>query len=156
VVSFDWNESPSLDMRLPTGTLTLTAQVRDALGALSDIMYSTVLVGPGAGGRRRLLALPYSYSEGASPSYNERERGAYSDYSAGGRRLLMQSSFDWHGAAALLDDELLGGNFDALNNMASALILEVHQSCQLPPCLANCRRIVNPKPSSRSTASTRG
>ncbi|KAJ1478490.1 hypothetical protein T484DRAFT_2936518 [Baffinella frigidus] len=113
-VVFDWNESPSLDMRLPTGTINLAAQVRDKLGALSAIMSSKVEIGAGGGGRRRLLASP-SYSEGAS----------YSDYSTGGRSLRMQSSFDWPGAAELLDTELLSGNFDALNNMASALILEV-------------------------------
>ena len=81
--------------------------MRDAYGALSDVMFSTVVVGGGSGGRRRLLA---------SPSDMGLE---------GGRRLLMQSSFDWPGAAALLDDELLAGNYDELNNMASALILEV-------------------------------
>ena len=42
------------------------------------------------------------------------------------RRLLeTQPSFDWTGAAELLDNELLAGNFDALNNMASAINLEV-------------------------------
>jgi hypothetical protein len=115
-VVFDWNESPSLDMRLPTGTINLAAQVRDALGALSAIMYSTVEVGAGGSGRRRLLA---------SPNDIEGARASYSDFSAGGRRLLMQSSFNWPGAADLLDLELLAGNFDELNNMASALILEV-------------------------------
>ncbi|KAJ1473645.1 hypothetical protein T484DRAFT_1835196 [Baffinella frigidus] len=114
IVEFDWKSSPSLDMRLPTGTINLAAQVRDKLGALSVIMSSTVEIGAGGGGRRRLLASP-------SDSDNE----SYSDYIAGGRRLLMQSSFNWPGAAALLDGELLGGNYDPLNNMASALILEV-------------------------------
>ncbi|KAJ1470258.1 hypothetical protein T484DRAFT_1848507 [Baffinella frigidus] len=79
-------------------------------------MYSTVEVGAGGSGRRRLLA---------SPNDIEGARASYSDFSAGGRRLLMQSSFNWPGAADLLDLELLAGNFDELNNMASALILEV-------------------------------
>jgi hypothetical protein len=113
VVDFDWNSSPSVDMRLPTGTIFLAAQVKDALGAVSEIMYSSVTIGAGPAGRRRLLAEPLR-GDG-------REAGGGHQ----ARRLLMQSSFDWPGAAALLDEQLLAGNFNELNNIASGLILEV-------------------------------
>ncbi|KAJ1495836.1 REJ domain-containing protein, partial [Baffinella frigidus] len=118
---FEWSSSPSLDMRLPTGTITLAAQVKDALGALSPVMTSRVEVGAAAARRR----LP------PSPSNNARASLIYTDGSDDGlrsRRLLSspsESSFDWAGAADLMATELLAGNLATLNEVASSLILEV-------------------------------
>ena len=49
--------------------------------------------------------------------------GSPSTLETGGRRIL--AAFDWAGAIDLLDTALLGGNYDSLNEMASALVLEV-------------------------------
>jgi hypothetical protein len=50
---FDWSEANLVDLRLPTGSVTIAMQARDSLYATSEIMTSTVEIG---GGRRRLLS----------------------------------------------------------------------------------------------------
>jgi len=79
-------------------------------------MYSTVVVAAGASERRRLLKT-------RDLTMVDLTVVNLLGSPAGGRRLLP--AFDWGGAIDLLDAALLGGNYASLNEMASALILEV-------------------------------
>ncbi|KAJ1480411.1 hypothetical protein T484DRAFT_1810859, partial [Baffinella frigidus] len=135
---FEWSSSSSLDLRLPTGTITLVAQVKDALGALSAVMTSSVEV-VAAAARRRLPSshsgdtAPYVKSLRSSytglylqtPSHISRASLVYTDGPAGGPLRRSSPSFDWAGADDLMATELLAGNLATLNEVASSLILEV-------------------------------
>ena len=111
-VLFEWSSARSVELRLPSGSISLTAQVRDALGARSTIMRSEVSVAAPESRRRALLAATAT-TEDSSSGWLSRST----------RRLL--ATFDWDAAATLLTNELQGGNYATLNELASSLVLEI-------------------------------